>query len=127
PRFVVADLAHLPWPSYFDVLICAEVLEHVEDHSRVLNGFKRALRPPGRLLVTIPNPFGFFEIDSLLWRAINSQPGGAQRLYAVESKLFTRYGSEAILARRKAEYEPERLARTWSTLSTDQSHAHALS
>jgi 2-polyprenyl-3-methyl-5-hydroxy-6-metoxy-1,4-benzoquinol methylase len=125
-HFVVADLERIPTARRFDVVICSEVLEHLDNPEEALSRLGAVIDPPGRLLVTIPNPFGFFEIDSLLWRALNRRPERIQRLYALESRLVMRHGSPSLLARRQAEYLPDRLSNTWSTLAPDQGHAHAL-
>ena len=52
-----------------DVIILSEVLEHVPvDASRpFLAALRRALRPGGLLLVTVPNGWGWFELESWLW------------------------------------------------------------
>lgn len=52
---VVADAAHLPFAeTCFDVVICAELLEHVQDPPQVLAEAQRVLRPGGVLLITVP-------------------------------------------------------------------------
>lgn len=52
---VQADAALLPFaPGSFDVVICAELLEHVADPAPVLAQTWRALRPGGQLLISVP-------------------------------------------------------------------------
>lgn len=126
PHFVVGSIEHLPLDIQFDVVICSEVLEHLEDIPAVLDVLGRVLRPGGLLLITLPNPYGFFELDSVLWRWLNERPGLIERVYSWESRLFERYGSERLRRRRAIEYQPDRLPLTWSTLASDQGHAHAL-
>jgi len=56
-RFVRADL-NRPMPfagSSFDYILCSESLQYLENHSGVFREFRRALRPDGRLILTIPN------------------------------------------------------------------------
>jgi SAM-dependent methyltransferase len=52
-----------------DAVIASEVLEHLEDDE--LRGtvalIHQKLRPGGRLLVTVPNGYGLFELESFLW------------------------------------------------------------
>jgi 2-polyprenyl-3-methyl-5-hydroxy-6-metoxy-1,4-benzoquinol methylase len=51
------DLADLPWPDEsFDLVVCFEALEHVEQQSQVLDELVRVLRPHGILMVSSPNP-----------------------------------------------------------------------
>jgi len=59
----------------FDAVIASEVFEHLTDaeledslaliHSR--------LAPGGRLIVTVPNGYGWFELESLVWRALRAE------------------------------------------------------
>jgi 2-polyprenyl-3-methyl-5-hydroxy-6-metoxy-1,4-benzoquinol methylase len=51
------DLATLPWPDEsFDLVVCFEALEHVQQQERVLDELVRVLRPSGILMVSSPNP-----------------------------------------------------------------------
>ena len=52
-----------------DVIIASEVLEHLETNelSRVLSGVRTKLNLDGLFLVTVPNGFGWFEVESYLW------------------------------------------------------------
>jgi SAM-dependent methyltransferase len=62
----------------FDAVIASEVLEHLDDDELgdVLQIFHEKLKPGGRLLVTTPNGYGLFELESLLWYRT-----GVNRLY----------------------------------------------
>ena len=57
-RIWVADLEtiteQLPWSDY-DLLIMADVLEHLIDPWRVLAELRRRIRPGARLLLSVPN------------------------------------------------------------------------
>jgi 2-polyprenyl-3-methyl-5-hydroxy-6-metoxy-1,4-benzoquinol methylase len=66
-RLLDGDLAEVH--QQFDVIIASEVLEHVCDDElpRVLALLRERLKDDGKLLVTVPNGFGFFELDSLLY------------------------------------------------------------
>lgn len=52
----------------FDAVVFADVLEHVHEPERILAAGVQLLRPGGRVLVTVPNGFGPFEIESGLSR-----------------------------------------------------------
>jgi SAM-dependent methyltransferase len=52
----------------FDVVVLADVLEHLDDPSSILKMAVDLLAPDGRLLVTVPNGRGPFEIESALSR-----------------------------------------------------------
>jgi 2-polyprenyl-3-methyl-5-hydroxy-6-metoxy-1,4-benzoquinol methylase len=126
-HFLQGDIARPPLGQPADVVVCSEVLEHVEDVPEVLEWLASAVVPGGLLLISLPNPFGFYEFDSLVWRFLNRWPVAVQQLYRFESKMMDRYASATLRQRRSVEYLPERLAQTWSTLSSDQAHEHALS
>ena len=52
----------------FDVVVMADVLEHLADPSTMLKNAVELLAPSGRLLVTVPNGRGPFEIESAIGR-----------------------------------------------------------
>jgi len=58
----------LPEERRFDAVVFADVLEHVHEPERMLAAGVQLLRPGGRVLVTVPNGFGPFEIESALSR-----------------------------------------------------------
>lgn len=64
---IVGDVLSLRDKPLFDVIICSEVLEHLPHPSSVVRKFRRLLRPNGRLIVTVPNGYGAFEWEDILW------------------------------------------------------------
>jgi SAM-dependent methyltransferase len=56
----------------FDVVIVSEVLEHLVDSGieALLATARSKLRPGGFLLVTVPNGYGWFELESFLWNKL---------------------------------------------------------
>jgi SAM-dependent methyltransferase len=49
------DLCDLPFAEGdFDLVIAADILEHVDDEARAIGELRRVLRPGGRLIVTVP-------------------------------------------------------------------------
>jgi 2-polyprenyl-3-methyl-5-hydroxy-6-metoxy-1,4-benzoquinol methylase len=66
-RLLDDDLASIY--QQFDVIVASEVLEHVSDDElpRVLALLRERLKDEGKLLVTVPNGYGLFEFDSLLY------------------------------------------------------------
>jgi len=52
-----------------DTIIASEVLEHIpdEDLLNTLSLIRKKLKKGGRLLVTVPNGYGWFEMESFLW------------------------------------------------------------
>ncbi len=82
-RVDIADLNHdpLPYPdAQFSVVTCTEVIEHVENHRRLLRECHRVLKPGGLLVVSTPNIlniksrlryllFGFYNLFGPLYVA----------------------------------------------------------
>lgn len=52
-----------------DIIIASEVLEHIPFPylNETLGTIAHKLKPGGQLLVTVPNGYGWFELESLLW------------------------------------------------------------
>jgi len=73
---VQADAFHLPFATgSFDVVICAELLEHVPDPLPVLREIFRVLAPHGRAILTVPflyrihaDPFDFARYTDYYWQ-----------------------------------------------------------
>ncbi len=52
-----------------NVVIASEVIEHLSDRElpSILNAIRKVLRPDGKLLITVPNGYGWFELEHWLW------------------------------------------------------------
>ena len=57
------------WTPRPDVIVVSEVLEHLEDGELepFLAELRTRLKPRGVLLVTVPNGYGWFEMEQFLW------------------------------------------------------------
>jgi SAM-dependent methyltransferase len=55
--FFCSSLTHVPLPNQkFDLILCTEVLEHIQEHEQALDEIARLLIPGGWLLITVPTP-----------------------------------------------------------------------
>jgi len=59
-KFICCDIeekvANLPFPeNFFDIIICADVLEHLIDPWKVVKELKKYLKPSGYFIASIPN------------------------------------------------------------------------
>lgn len=70
-RFLCASVEDVT--ANFDVVILSEVLEHVVDPASLLKSGARLLNPNGVVIVTTPNGYGEFEMDSWLFGALCMQ------------------------------------------------------
>ena len=87
-----ADGLYLPFgDERFDLVICAEVLEHVPDHTRAVAEISRVLRPGGDAVVSVPR----YGPERLCWALSHDYApvkGGHIRIYP-------RQGLTALLER----------------------------
>jgi SAM-dependent methyltransferase len=70
-QFVAADLDHglPPLEGRFDLILCADVLEHVRDPQRLLRECRAHLAPGGKLVASLPNSgHAYFRLQVLLGR-----------------------------------------------------------
>ena len=72
-NFICASIEDLSPDDRFDVIILSEVLEHLDQPAEMLRNASRLLDDDGVLIVTVPNGYGEFEIDSWFFRALRLQ------------------------------------------------------
>jgi glycosyltransferase involved in cell wall biosynthesis/SAM-dependent methyltransferase len=60
------DHAQLPFKEDIDVIICADILEHLFDPWRVLENAKKWLKPDGIIIASLPNTAHYSIISDLL-------------------------------------------------------------
>lgn len=70
--FVCGDVAELKMGK-FDVVILAEVLEHMTEPRTLLAESAKHLSEDGIVIVTVPNGYGEFEIDSRFFQLLRLQ------------------------------------------------------
>ena len=83
-RFYHADAGALAFDGEFDVVGAFDVLEHIADDGAVLRAMRRALRPGGGVLITVPQ-------HPALWSA-QDEHAGHRRRYA-RSELAAKLGT----------------------------------
>jgi len=66
-RVLVDDItdSHLPAHS-FDLVLCSEVLEHIQDPGRAIEGIRRVVAPGGLLIVSTPQRHSLMELSCKL-------------------------------------------------------------
>lgn len=97
---IVADAAAVALQdNRFDVVVCAELLEHVPDPKPVLAEAWRLLKPGGRLLITVPflfhihaDPHDFGRYTDHYWKNVLAQ------ISFTEIKIERQGGYYAVMA-----------------------------
>lgn len=99
-------LEDLRFDSQFDLVVSADVLEHIADDERVIGNLCRALRPGGYLLVTAPSVPQRKHLPLVRWREKRigfhpSQYGHVRQGYgpAELAEKFAKSGAETVLTR----------------------------
>ena len=68
-QFKVADAHAIPFPNEtFDLIICTEVLEHVDDPKGALLEMRRVLTKNGKVIIELDSGTVLFSIVWYLWR-----------------------------------------------------------
>ncbi len=97
-RILPGDCSRTPFGGdCFDVIIAADVLEHLENPAEALREWRRILRAEGRLFITVP-------AFSFLWSRHDE--------VCYHYRRYTRFSLRAALA--AADYEVERIS-FWNT------------
>jgi len=77
----------IPEERVFDYVVCADVIEHVQNRAQLLRGARRYLKPEGRLIISTPNIALWFYRLSLLAGRFEYGPRGV--LDETHVHLFT--------------------------------------
>ena len=93
-RFVRTDGSLSEIEGTFDLILCSEVLEHLEDPDALLTAMCAKLAPGGRILITIPNGYGLREIGGRVERSLREMPL-LRRLLPALRRWLTRHGMVA--------------------------------
>lgn len=61
--FQTADLTRLEYRDAFDLVLCVDVMEHIEEDVKVLTNYHTALKKGGMLLISTPSDQGGSDVD----------------------------------------------------------------
>ncbi len=89
--FVLTDGTLREIDGRFDLIVCSEVLEHLESPDALISVVCAKLSPAGHLCVTIPNGYGLREIGGRLERRLR-QRLGLERPLTVLRGWLSRHG-----------------------------------
>ena len=67
-NMINASAEEIPFQDeLFDCVVCADVMEHVDDPEKSINEIKRSLKDGGKLILTVPNKKFPFVYDPINW------------------------------------------------------------
>ncbi|MEO8398541.1 MAG: methyltransferase domain-containing protein [Ignavibacteriaceae bacterium] len=61
-KFGIEDLTEINYENKFDLIVCVDVMEHINEDVKVFNNFFRALKKDGYLLINTPSIFGGSDV-----------------------------------------------------------------
>lgn len=61
-QFGIEDLTQINHENRFDLIICVDVMEHIEDDVKVFGNYYRALKKGGLLLINTPSIYGGSDV-----------------------------------------------------------------
>lgn len=86
-RFKIADAHDLPFEDKkFDLVVCTEVLEHVDNPKGVLLEIKRVLKNQGLAIVELDSGSFLFSLVWFLWRKLHGRVWNHAHLHSFNSK-----------------------------------------
>lgn len=90
PEFghLVVDITTMDFQDEFDAILCLSVLEHVERFWEAVPRMRRALRPGGRLVLSVPMSFPYHDEPADYWRFTEH---GTRRLLQDFSEVTIRH------------------------------------
>ena len=63
-EIIERDITEQNWRQEYDLVLCSEVIEHVEDTSKFIASLGRMTKTGGTLILSTPQPFSFMELTS---------------------------------------------------------------
>ena len=92
--FLQGSIYELPFEeNFFDLIICSEVLEHLDDYHAALKEIHRVLKPMGKFLPSVPS----YWPEKICWflsKEYQNMPGGHVRIFKKKQliKEISSYG-----------------------------------
>lgn len=61
-NFKIDDLKEINYQNEFDLILCVDVMEHIDDDEKVLRNFYHALKNGGSLIINTPSNYGGSDV-----------------------------------------------------------------
>lgn len=92
----VADAQRIPYKAgFFNVIVCTEVLEHVDDPKQVLIEIKRVLKKNGIAVIELDSGSVLFSLVWYVWRKINGKVWNDAHLHSFTVKKLEKSVNES--------------------------------
>ena len=118
-KFRCSALNELSFSDLFHVVICSEVMEHLEKPDFLVQQMRDVLVEGGLLLITVPNGYGYFGAESFLERCF---PQISRMTDNLQKKLVRRFGRATLKLRHASEWKPEHWQLAITSLASNQTH-----
>jgi len=119
--FSCQQLTFVPTSDFFHVVVCSEVLEHLERPGKLLKQIQSVLVDGGLLLITVPNGYGYFELESLIDQRF---PSIANLADNIQQRIVRRFGNDALKQRHSKERTKEHCELACSSLDCETTHCN---
>ncbi len=96
-HFEVADLTRFEEANTYDMILCVDVMEHIEEDEQVFQNFCKSLKKGGMLLVSTPSDQGGSDVHH---HDHDHENDGSQSF--IDEHVRDGYGIEEIAAKMKA-------------------------
>ena len=106
--YMLGTIDDVPVEELFDIVVAADVLEHLKDPGALMESINSRLREGGIVLVSIPNGYGPFEIENALDRKGCLAPSYALfRMLSAVKGLLTGRKDRLSMAETRVPYNDE--------------------
>jgi len=122
--FLCMEIQQLSDNDIYDVIICSEVLEHIPNPGEFIKSIYSILDDNGTLIITIPNGYGYFELESFIEKKF---PNLTYRLDGLIQQLFkdySKYLPDALNKRHRSERTREYCDLSITTFDTVTKHCN---
>jgi 2-polyprenyl-3-methyl-5-hydroxy-6-metoxy-1,4-benzoquinol methylase len=100
--FVVGSMEKVPLDELFDVIVCFEAMEHIENHELLCFEIKRLLKPGGVFILSTPNKWVYSE-NGITVNPYHVKELDLKELQTLLGKYFNHhyfYGQKAVTSSR---------------------------
>jgi len=119
--FSCQQLTSVPTSDLFHVALCSEVLEHLKRPDKLLKQIHSVLVDDGLILITVPNGYGYFELESAIDQRF---PMIANLADNIQQRIVRRFGSDALKQRHSKERTKEHCELSCSSLDCETTHCN---